>query len=72
MGLRPPGNRPGERPLTASSPSQSCSIVSSRLNQPETLRDTRDAPGQGSGQNAHLPPDTKTARKLSLRAVDLR
>src|SRR5665647_1803276 len=37
--------------------------------QTETLRDPRDASGQRSGQKAYRPSETKTARKLSLRAV---
>jgi hypothetical protein len=48
------------------------STVPMHLIQSETQWDTRDEFGQRSGQNAHLPPDMKTARKLSLRAVDLR
>jgi len=69
--LRPPGNRPGERRLTALGPSRSCSIVSNasadlrHRGTPETLLVTDLV-------RNHTSPDTKTTRKLSLRVVDLR
>ena len=57
MGLRPPGNRPGERRLCGTQP------ISIGLNHPdashptERMRDTRDGCVHEFGQNTHLPGD---------------